>query len=302
MIPKALAFKPIGDVKQFIYSNILEEKHIDVDSIQDSIRSYKELEVTLQAIKRKINDLNLIKLETILQYGILSKKLIEKNNLANIYTHSSCDFDSKNGDIYVSLSEYTDDCSFSTMFESFSLHTLTSLSLLINKQIDISKKGERETYFDDEIFCFQSVDKSKIEGIILPEHLSNLTINQVNCLPNDLSCYTKSYLNNWVKCTEEYFKYEIPSRYKNELKISHEQLWGIIDRYDSPEKWIESIIKTQRKEYGKDLKDVLALILEYLWSLKYSMKDPKYMDIIMRLNNDNLPIYEIQEKCLKKVK
>ena len=47
MIPKALAFKPIGDVKQFIYQNILEEKHIDVDSIQESIRSYKVISNSL---------------------------------------------------------------------------------------------------------------------------------------------------------------------------------------------------------------------------------------------------------------
>ena len=246
-------------------------------------------------------DLNLIKLDTILQYGILSKKLIEKNGLANIYTHSSRDFDSKNGDMFVSLSEYTDDCSFNTMFESFTLHTLTSLSLLINKQIGVSKEGVRQTYFDDEIFCFQSVDKSKIEGIMLPEHLSNLTINQVNCLPNDLSCYTRSYINNWLKCTEEYFRQKIPRNYIDELKVSHEQLWNIIEEYESPEKWIESAIKTQRKEYGKDLKDVLGDILQYLWSLKYGIQNPKYLDIIKMINKQSLPIYEIKEKCLKKV-
>ena len=246
-------------------------------------------------------DLNLIKLDTILQYGILSKKLIEKNELANIYTHPTCDFDSKNGDMYVSLSEYPNDCSFSTMFESFSLHTLTSLSLLVNKLIDVTKDGERQTYFDDEIFCFKSVDKSKIEGIILPDHLSQLTINQVNCLPNDLSCYTRSYINNWLKCTEDYFREKIPRPYIDELKVSHEQLWNIIEEYESPEKWIESAIKTQRKEYGKDLKDVLGDILQYLWSSKYGIENPKYLDIIERLNKQNLPIYEIKEKCLKKV-
>ncbi|MBE6154623.1 MAG: hypothetical protein E7163_03525 [Firmicutes bacterium] len=246
-------------------------------------------------------DLNLIKLDTILQYGILSKKLIEKNGLSNIYTHFSSDFDSKNGDMFVSLSEYTDDCSFNTMFESFTLHTLTSLSLLINKQIGVSKEGVRQTYFDDEIFCFQSVDKSKIEGIMLPEHLSNLTINQVNCLPNDLSCYTRSYINNWLKCTEEYFRQKIPRNYIDELKVSHEQLWNIIEEYESPEKWIESAIKTQRKEYGKDLKDVLGDILQYLWSLKYGIQNPKYLDIIKMINKQSLPIYEIKEKCLKKV-
>ena len=57
LIPKALAFKPIADVKEFIYQNILEEKEIDVSAIKDSIRAYKELEITLKQIQAKIADL-----------------------------------------------------------------------------------------------------------------------------------------------------------------------------------------------------------------------------------------------------
>ena len=57
LIPKALAFKPIADVKEFIYQNILEEKEIDVTAIKDSIRAYKELEITLKQIQAKIADL-----------------------------------------------------------------------------------------------------------------------------------------------------------------------------------------------------------------------------------------------------
>ena len=65
LIPKALAFKPISDVKEFIYQNILEEKEIDVTAIKDAIRSYKELEDTLRLINRKINDLK--EIDTIYQ-------------------------------------------------------------------------------------------------------------------------------------------------------------------------------------------------------------------------------------------
>ena len=57
LIHKALAFKPISDVKEFIYEHLLEEKQIDVENIKDSIRSYKELENTLKIIKQKIIDL-----------------------------------------------------------------------------------------------------------------------------------------------------------------------------------------------------------------------------------------------------
>ena len=58
LIHKALAFKPIADVKEFIYEHLLEEKEIDVENIKDSIRSYKELENTLKVIKQKITDLH----------------------------------------------------------------------------------------------------------------------------------------------------------------------------------------------------------------------------------------------------
>ena len=275
------------------------DKIRDIDKYIDTVKENNDF--FKQYYYHSLIDANLIKLDTILQYGILSKKLIERNGLASLYTHSADDFDSKNGFNYISLSEYNDNCYFNALFESFSLHTLTSLSVMVNKELEVVREGERETYFDDELFSFQSVDKSNIEGILLPEHLSNLMISEVNCLPNDLSCYTKSYLNNWIRCTKNYFGYEIPDSYINELKLSHEQLWNIIEEYESPEKWIESAIRIQRIKYGKDLKDILADILQYLWSLKYKIESPKYLDIIMLLNKANLPVYEIKEKCLKRV-
>ena len=73
LIPKALAFKPIADVKEFIYQNILEEKEIDVTAIKDSVRAYKELEITLKQIQGKISDLK--EIDTI--YQEISK--IEEN-------------------------------------------------------------------------------------------------------------------------------------------------------------------------------------------------------------------------------
>ncbi len=58
LIQKALAFKPISNVKDFIYQYLLEEKRIDVQNIQESIRLYKDLEDTLKLIKCKINELS----------------------------------------------------------------------------------------------------------------------------------------------------------------------------------------------------------------------------------------------------
>ena len=246
-------------------------------------------------------DLNLVKLDLILKNGILSKNLIEQKKLVNLYTHPSNDYDSKNGNKYVSLTEYQSDSLFSEMFESFALHTLSSTSVLVNKKINISKEGERETFFDDEVFCLNCVNKDKIEGIILPEHLTNLYINEVNCLPNDLSCYTKSYINNWIYNMESYFKDKLTSENLKKIKISLEQLWDIFKHYESPEKWIISALESQQSIYGEDIKDVLARILEELWSKKLNIKAPKYIDVLMKINEENLPIYEIKQKSLKRI-
>ncbi|MBU1145520.1 MAG: AAA family ATPase [Firmicutes bacterium] len=61
LLPKALAFKPIADVKDFIYHYLLEEKTLDVESIKESIHAYRDLEATLKIIKQKILDLKEIK-------------------------------------------------------------------------------------------------------------------------------------------------------------------------------------------------------------------------------------------------
>lgn len=246
-------------------------------------------------------DLNLTKLDAILHYGILSKNLIEQKHLVSLYTHDSCDFDSKNGNNYVSLTEYSDNCQFSSVFESFSLHTLTCLSLMVNKSVNVEKQGERETFFDDEIFCLDSISTSKLEGIILPEHLSKLSISQVNCLPNDLSCYTKSYINHWIGCMQRYFNTSLSQNLIEEIKVGYEQLWKLLDEYEYPYRWLESAIKKQRNQYGKDLKDILANIMQDLWSKKFDISNPTYMDVVMKLNNNQMPIYEIRQKSLKRI-
>lgn len=246
-------------------------------------------------------DLNLVKMDSILQNGILSKKLIEQKNLIDLYTHDERDFDSKNGNSYISLTEYRDHCEFNPMFDSFSCHTLTSISLLVDKSISVAKDGERRSYFDDEVFYPNLIPKSQIEGIILPEHLSELLISQVNCLPNDISCYTREYLNHWIQCMQLYFKKELSKQNISDIKNGWEQLWSILEEYESPERWIQSAIRTQHDQYGKDLKDILANILHNLWSEKFGLYNPKYMDILMQINENNLPVYEIKQKCLKRI-
>ena len=248
-----------------------------------------------------ILDSNLIKLDSILKYGLLSKRLIQEKELTSLYTHDGCDYDSKNGNTYVSLTQYTNSCEFDDCIESFPLHTLNNLALLINKSIDIELCGERKPDFNDEIFCFDAVQSDELEGIMVPEHLSSLPISQINCLVNDISCFTKRYINHWIQCTQDYFGKPFTDEDIQSIKISYEQLWKILSKWEFPEKSLQFSIEEQRHQYGKDLKDVLASILHRLWEEKYEISNPTFMDIVMRINDGKLPIYEIQQKGLKRV-
>ena len=60
LIPKAMAFKPIDDIKDFVYSYVLDEKEVNIDILRENVRTYQELEKTLESVKKKIDKLEKI--------------------------------------------------------------------------------------------------------------------------------------------------------------------------------------------------------------------------------------------------
>lgn len=60
LIPKALAFRPIDDIKDFVYSYVLDEKEVSIDILRENVRTYQELEKTLDSVKRRIAKLEII--------------------------------------------------------------------------------------------------------------------------------------------------------------------------------------------------------------------------------------------------
>lgn len=60
LIPKAMAFKPIDDIKDFVYSYVLDEKEVNIDILRENVRTYQELEKTLESVKKRIAKLEII--------------------------------------------------------------------------------------------------------------------------------------------------------------------------------------------------------------------------------------------------
>lgn len=249
-----------------------------------------------------IIDLNLVKLDYILNYGILSRKEIERLKLLSFYVHRSGSYECKNGMDYISLVDYDKlykityekEPTFSQMFEAFSLHTLTSLSLMIDRNIKVSEFGIRESNFDDEVFALKKINREDIKGIILPEHLINKPLKDISFLPGDEYCYTFKSLNHLLNCLEIYFNKKIN---RKKLLESTEEVWNIA--YELERLSITQAIKCQKERHGIDMRDILSSIIHELWEDKTKIDNPTYIDIIRYLNKD-LPVYEIGSKELIK--
>ena len=57
LIPKALAFRPIDDIKDFVYSYVLDEKEVNIDVLRENVRTYQDLQRTLENVKLRIGRL-----------------------------------------------------------------------------------------------------------------------------------------------------------------------------------------------------------------------------------------------------
>lgn len=96
LIPKALAFKPIDDIKDFVYSYVLDEKQVNIDSLRENVRSYQELEKTLDGVKKRIEKLteierkykevsDCIKSDTMYEYFLAQSNLdITRDRIADL--------------------------------------------------------------------------------------------------------------------------------------------------------------------------------------------------------------------------
>lgn len=60
LLPLSVAFKPMEDVKEFIYKFILEEHSIDIAPLQNSIRSLDELSQLMKDVEKRISQLDVI--------------------------------------------------------------------------------------------------------------------------------------------------------------------------------------------------------------------------------------------------
>lgn len=80
LIPKALAFKPIDDIKDFVYSYVLDEKEVNIEVLRENVRTYQDLERTLENVKKRME-----KLERIDKFHHDVKECMRKDRMYEFY-------------------------------------------------------------------------------------------------------------------------------------------------------------------------------------------------------------------------
>lgn len=84
LIPKALAFKPIDDIKDFVYSYVLDEKEVNIDVLRENVRTYQDMERTLDNVKKRMK-----KLENIESLYQRVQERIEKDKMYEYFLKRS---------------------------------------------------------------------------------------------------------------------------------------------------------------------------------------------------------------------
>ena len=84
LIPKAMAFKPIDDIKDFVYSYVLDEKQVNIDVLRENVRTYQDLERTLESVKKRMS-----KLEQIEKYHEEVLECEKKDRMYEYFLHQA---------------------------------------------------------------------------------------------------------------------------------------------------------------------------------------------------------------------
>lgn len=80
LLPKAIAFKPIPEVNEFVYKFLMPEKNVDIDNIRENIRIYNEIQIKITQDKAKK-----LALEKIIEFGDKYKIDLKEEQLLEGY-------------------------------------------------------------------------------------------------------------------------------------------------------------------------------------------------------------------------
>lgn len=185
-------------------------------------------------------------------------------------------------------------------FDKFT-YVLNYPSFLISSFIDSYNTKENYIYCNDVRFINLPLDKDAVKGISIPEHMINENINHLNAV-NDLKILIDEYrYSEYISNISKYFNKNISGSLYETERRNLKKLY--MDYYFKgyEEDAIYKALKEQKDTLGTNLYELINDYVDQLWGSKIGKIDIKLLDVINYINDDYLPIYEIQKSRVKKL-
>lgn len=248
-----------------------------------------------------IVDRNLIKLDLMLQHGILSEHKQVENNVVCLYTEARDRWVCANGSDKISISYFDGKENLLEYFSGFAAHVTKRPSILLNKSsIETIKPKTNSAAFDDELFVKDKIDITSFEGILLPNHLLNLAMTNIKPMIKS-ERYTKlNYMKSWLKMVEDYFEIGIDKECI--LKLSSQLSEIQIKETNCRPGTIDDALNIQQERYGINIEQYMRTIIGNLWDMKLNQKEATYFDVVDYINKDRYPIYVLDETRVRKIR
>lgn len=269
------------------------------ETYQNVVNNYKSF--FLKYYYHSIVDRNLIKLDLMLQHGILSEYQQMENSIACLYTEARDTTQCANGSDKISISYFDGKDDLLRFFSGFAAHVMNRPSILLNKgSIETIKPKTNSAAFDDELFVKDKIDINSFEGILLPNHLLNLKMSDIKPMFKNIRYSNLEYITNWVLMVECYFKTNIDKEYILNLC---KQLFEIyVKETDCRPGTIGDALNIQQERCGINIEEYMLNVIGNLWDMKLNQKAVTYLDVVDYINKDKYPIYVLDEARVRKIK
>lgn len=269
------------------------------ETYQNVVNSYKSF--FLKYYYHSIVDRNLIKLDLMLQHGILSEYQQMENSIACLYTEARDTTQCANGSDKISISYFDGKDDLLRFFSGFATHVMNRPSILLNKSsIETIKPDTSSAAFDDELFVKDKIDITSFEGILLPNHLLNLKMSDIKPMFKNIRYSNLEYITSWILMVECYFKTNIDKEYILNLC---KQLFEIhVKETDCRPGTIDDALNIQQERCGINIEEYMRNVIGNLWNMKLNQKAVTYLDVVDYINKDKYPIYVLDEARARKIK
>lgn len=262
------------DCESYIFNqNILKLRKLGSQSVLNGEYYY-----------HSITDNNLIKLDLILNFGILSKELQFEKGLAIPYASEQYGGNEK----YVFLTEFND-CSCFALSSEVLKNLMKKVSLVVKKEFLRKEKEVKGCYYpiySDEVLIKDMVDRKNIIGIMVPSALLDKQIRELTCFGRSESCYTKENFSNYFRLLNDYFNVNVD---KTEIKEKFASIMSFLNMCKARSNLIDDISELScHRISGMSFLSYLSLIMQECWNKKLGLNyDVAVRDIVIYIKNKN---------------